>query len=313
MVEKQDIIKGLKQIGLKRNDIVLVHSAMRTFGLINGGTRTVVAALREILGEDGTLVVPTFTFKHEAEKDPIIDPARDPSEMGVITETVRKLPGAQRSIAYRHSFAAIGPKASIITEVDPQLSVFDLDSSFGKMLELDTKVLILGMTYQTSTSHHFAEYICQVPYRHTIPVLGRVWRPDSFLVRQRMTDYQPLPGKGGKYYSRKPDFNRLGRMLEERGLVGITAIGNAIVRLFRMRDLIELAKVEARKDYNIFRASQSGKETPLKDGQIVLSPEMQDGASRPVQYEWNVLDPKGIFSPARQKSVERPQPGSSAI
>ncbi len=304
MVEKQDIIKGLKQIGLKANDIVLVHSAMRTFGPINDGARTVVAALREILAENGTLVVPTFTFKHEAKKDPIIDPTKDLSEMGIITETVRNLPGAQRSITYRHSVAAIGPEASVITEVDPELCVFDLDSSFGKMLELNSKVLILGMTYQTSTSHHFAEYICQVPYRHTLPVLARIQQPDGSLVRQEMTDYQPLPSKDGKYYGREPDFNRLGKMLEERGLVGITAIGNAIVRLFRMQDLIELAKVEARKDYNIFRARQSGKKTLLKDGQIVLSPVLQDGAGRPVRYEWDVVDPEGIFSSARQKSIE---------
>ncbi len=62
MLEKQDIIEGLKQVGLKANDIVLVHSAMRTFGPINNGVRTVVATLREVPPEIGTLVVPTFTF-----------------------------------------------------------------------------------------------------------------------------------------------------------------------------------------------------------------------------------------------------------
>ena len=85
-----------------------------------------------------------------------------------------------------------------------------------------------------------------------------------------MTEHHPLPKKEGEYYG--SDFNRLGKMLEERGLVGITAIGSAIVRLFRMQDLIELAKVEAKKDHNVFRARQGGKITPLKDGQIVLSP-----------------------------------------
>ena len=302
MLEKQDIIKGLKQIGLKANDVVLVHSAMRTFGPINGGAKTVVAALREVLTENGTLVVPTFTSKHERDKDPIFDPVREPSEMGVITETVRKLPAAQRSISLSESFAAIGPKASIITEVDPELCVLDLGSSFGKMLELDSKILILGMTYQVSTSHHVVEYIYQVPYRHIVHVVVRVRQPDGSLVRQCMTEHHPLPKKEGEYYG--SDFNRLGRMLEERGLVGITAIGNAIVRLFRMQDLIDLAKVESAKDYNIFRARQGGKITPLKDGQIVLSPVMQDGAGRLLRHEWNVVDPKAIFSSARQKIME---------
>jgi aminoglycoside 3-N-acetyltransferase len=300
MVEKRDIVDGLARVGLKAGDTVLVHSAMRTFGLINGGAPTVVGALREVLGQNGTLIVPTFTFKHEAAADPIIDPSRDRSEMGVITEEVRGLPGALRSIAYRHSFAAIGPNASAVTQVAPELSVFDLRSSFGKMLDLDTKVLIIGMTYESSTTHHFAEYLCGVPYRHTIPIVVSVRRPDGSLMRQPMTDYQPLPSEDGSYYSREPDFNKLGRILEERGLVGIAAIGNSIVRQFKMRGLIELARAEAAKDYNIFRADE-GREQPtsLEDGNTVLSPPMLDGAGRPNRHLWCVVDPEGVFSRPR--------------
>ncbi len=155
----------------------------------------------------------------------------------------------------------------------------------------------MGMTYECSTSHHFAEYVCQVPYRHTTPLVVGIRRHDGSLVKQRMTDYQPLPGRDGSYYDREPDFNKLGRMLEERDLVGITAIGNAIVRLFKMRDLVELAKTEAARDHNVFRVSE-GREgsTSLRDGKAVLSPEMLDGAGRSNRYQWCVVDPKSIFS-----------------
>ena len=92
---------------------------MRTFGRIDGGAETVVDALLEVLGPRGTLVVPTFTFAHEAEEDPLIDPATDRSEMGAITEAARQRSEALRSVAYRHSFAAIGRRAEVITQVDP--------------------------------------------------------------------------------------------------------------------------------------------------------------------------------------------------
>ena len=302
MIVKEDIVDGLVRVGLRSGDTVLVHSAMRTFGAIDGGAATVVEALRQVLGENGTLIVPTFTFKHEVEKDPIIDPLKDPSEMGVISESVRKIPGAFGSVAYRHSFAAIGLKASEVTDVDTELSVFDLRSIFGKMLELSTKVLIVGMTYDCSTSHHFAEYLCQVPYRHTVPMVVTVRRPDGSLVKQLTTDYQPLPGEDGSYYSRAPDFNKLGRMLEEKKLVGVAPIGNAIARLFIMRDLIQLARVEAAKDYNIFRVSEGSEQpTSLSEGKIVLSPEMLDGAGRVDQHRWCVVDPERIFSRAKSK------------
>ena len=143
-VTRVEIVDGLRRLGLEAGDVLLVHSAMRTIGHIDGGAETVVDAMLEVLGARGTLVVPTFTFKHEGEEDPIIDPENDPSEMGVITETVRLRPDALRSTAYRHSFAAVGRRAGVITDIDPRHSVFDLRSSFGVMIALNTQVLLLG-------------------------------------------------------------------------------------------------------------------------------------------------------------------------
>jgi len=295
-LSREEIAHGLRQTGLKAGDVVLVHSAMRTFGHVRGGVPTVVDALLEVIGERGTLVVPTFTTVHEVEDDPIIDPHNDPSEVGIITETVRLRPDARRGTDFRHSFAAVGRRARVITEVDPALSTFDLRSSFGVMLGLNTQILLLGMTYQCSTSHHFAEWVCDVPYRHRID-LGqvKVRRKDGSIVMQAMIDYQPLSYGG----SRGPDFNRLGRMLEERGLVGLAAIGNCAARRFAMRNLVDLAQVEAEKDCNIFRTPEGRPDyyTPLDFGKTVFSPEMPDGAGRPNRYQWCMMDESKLVMP----------------
>ncbi len=295
---KQELIDGLHEIGLKQGDVVLIHTAMRTFGHIDGGATTVMDAFLEVLGPRGTLVAPAFTFCHEAEEDPIIDPRQDPSEMGAITEAVRQHPEALRSTAYRHSFSAIGRRARVITEVDPALSSFDLRSSFGVMLALDTQVILCGMTYQSSTSHHFAEMVCDVSYRQTIPLTVKVRQADGSLIDQPMTDYQPK-SEGGSYYgSRHPDFIRLGQMMEERGVVGKAFIGNAAVRRFPMRELVGLAEAEAAVDENIFCA-QEGQEgtSPLTFGTKTQSPEMMDGAGRAVRFEWCVRDVDELVLP----------------
>lgn len=298
-LKKDEIIKGLGRVGLKRGDVALIHTAMRTFGHIDGAGPTVVDALLEVLGSSGTLVAPTFTFSHEAEDDPIIDPERDRSEMGAITEAVRTHPEALRSVAYRHSFAAIGRRASVITEVDPALSPFDIRSSFGVMLALDAQVVLLGMTYSSSTSHHFAEWLCDVSYRRKNPLVVKVRRPDGSIATQPMTDYQPK-SEGGSYYgTRHPDFNCLGRMLEDRGVVGTAFIGNAAARRFPMRGLIDLAQAEASKDENIFRMSegQADRSTELTFGTQVLSPAMTDGAGRSTQFEWCIRDVSQLVKP----------------
>jgi aminoglycoside N3'-acetyltransferase len=272
---------------------------MRTFGPIEGGADTVIDALLSVIGPRGTLVVPTFTFAHEAEDDPVIDPATDRSEMGIITERARKRPEALRSTAFRHSIAAIGRRADVITEIDASLSPFDLRSSFGVMLGLGTQVLLLGVTYSSSTSHHFAELVCDVPYRQCIPRQVKVRRADGLLIEQNMTDYQPK-SEGGSYYgSRGPDFNRLGRMLEDRGDVGRTFIGNAAVRRFPMRALVDLAQHEAERDFNVFRTDdgKAGELTELDFGQSTISPDFLDGAGRPNRVQWCVQDLERLTMP----------------
>src|SRR5688572_7863217 len=215
---RADLVEGFRASGLAPGSVVLVHSALRTLGRVEGGAETVRDALLDVLGPTGTLVAPTFTFIHEVEpQPPLIDPAQDRSEMGAITEAVRRHPAARRTAAYRHSFAAVGPASATIASVDPALAPFDLDSAFGTMLRLDAQVLLLGVPYSRSTSHHFAEWVAQVPYREAHVRSVRLRGPDGRIVETMMGDYQPKPSGDGTYYgSRGTDFNKLGRMLEER-------------------------------------------------------------------------------------------------
>jgi aminoglycoside 3-N-acetyltransferase len=292
VVSRSELLDGFGQLAFKAGDVILVHSAMRTVGQIDGGADAVIDALLELVGPRGTLVVPTYTFAHEAEADPIIDPANDKAEMGIITETARRRSDARRSTAFRHSFAAIGPRAEVITATDPALCAFDPRSTFGVMLALNTQVILLGVTYTSSTSHHFAEYMSEVPYRQTIPKQVKVRLPDGSVVPQAMTDYQPKSSGGSYYGTRSPDFNRLGMMLEKQGSVSKTFVGNAAVRKFPMRDLIDLTTVEAARDFNIFRTAEgeAGKMTELDFGQCTMCPEFPDGAGRPNHVQWCVRD-----------------------
>ena len=301
-LSQADITQGMHTLGLKPGAVVLVHSAMRTFGRIDGGADTVVAALLEVLGPTGTLVAPTFTFQHAIRQpDPVIDPAADPSEMGAVTEAVRLRPDALRSTTFRHSFAAVGRRAGEITEVDPELSPFDVRSSFGVMVALNAQTLLLGVTYESSTTHHFAEALSEVPYRHMVPLDVRLRRSSGTIERQRIIDYQPKPAADGSWYgTRNPDFNRLGRMLEENGLVSLAAVGNAAARRFAMRDMIDLALIEAAKDYNVFRTDEGKTDyfTPLDFGNVVLGPWIRDAEGTPIiRHQWCVMDEKKLVIP----------------
>ena len=165
------------------------------------------------------------------------------------------------------------------------------------MLALDAQVVLLGVTYSNSTSHHFAEWMCDVPYRHANPPRRAAAQTGRSVVPQSMDDYQPKPSPDGSYYgSRATDFNFLGRMLEERGEATTCPVGNAIVRRFGMRELIALAEVEAARDVNVFRTAEGDKEhvTQLIDGVYVFSDPTLDGAGRPEHRLWSVVEPERI-------------------
>jgi aminoglycoside 3-N-acetyltransferase len=304
-IREQDVVAASGRLGIGFGDVLLVHSAMRTVGPIVDGASTIVAGLLEGVGPTGTLVAPTFTFVHEKADNPTIDPENDPSEMGAISERVRKHPDALRSTAYRHSFAAIGKHARAITGVDPRLSPFDLRSSFGAMLALNAQVLLLGVTYTSSTSHHFCEWLANVPYRHTVQRAARIRHPRGVMEEITFIDYQPRPSTDGSYYGRQTtDFNRLGRMLEESGRVAISTLGNAMLRKYALRDLCALAETEAKKDFNIFRSkeNETGRSTPLSAGAIVNF-YVTDGAGRRGAHELSVVD---------QAHLRLPPDGSNA-
>ncbi len=292
LLTKSLAVESLRNAGIRKGDTILVHSALRPFGMIEGGKDTIVQALADAVGPEGTLIAPAFTFSHEKVDVATIDPLLDKSEMGAISESIRKLEGSVRTIAYRHSFSINGPLSEAFSTVDPSLPVFDLRSVFGKMLAYDTKVILLGLTYDSCTSFHFAEYLVKVPYRMLIEHRVLLRKPEGTLQSCTMMDYQPMD-EDHTY-----DFNRAGRLLEEQGKVGISFAGNAVIRTFKLRDLIDLILVTYPLQNDIFFADATGHSAmALRHGVSVSTGNLLDGAGRLVETYWSCLNEAEMFKP----------------
>ena len=112
-VTRQNIVTALKKLGLKQNDIVLVHGSLSRIGLVDGGADAVIDALLEVVGGNGTLLMPSFQSGSEfflAQSKCVFDIRNSPSELGIISETFRKRPGVIRSLSPTHCTAGIGPE-----------------------------------------------------------------------------------------------------------------------------------------------------------------------------------------------------------
>jgi len=162
---------------------LLVHSSMSKIGWISGGAQAVIEALLSVLGDDGTLIMPTHSAQNSnpanwqrppvpeswwetiRENRPAYDPRITPTrEMGTIAEMFRNYPDVKRSAHPVGSFSAIGKHTDTLLDNHTSLErMFGDESPIGKLYELDGYVLLLGVGHGNNTSIHLAEYRADLP------------------------------------------------------------------------------------------------------------------------------------------------------
>jgi aminoglycoside 3-N-acetyltransferase len=156
-----DISRDLRNLGLSAGDTVLVHSSLSSLGFVEGGPETVIDALLETVGPQGTLLMPSFQSGGEhflLRQGCVFDVRTSPSELGIITEKFRLRPGVIRSLNPTHCTAGIGPKASDILK-DHQYCTVSVgkNSPYDKLTKMNGKILLLGVTHDSDTTLHFIE------------------------------------------------------------------------------------------------------------------------------------------------------------
>jgi len=160
----EQIIDSLQQLNIQEGDGLLVHSAVQFLGKPIGGIGIYLKAIQSVIGDTGTIVVPTFNFRFA--KGEIFDPLETPSEkMGVFSEYVRKHPGALRTKHPMQSLATIGYYAKDLVVRDTP-SAFEKGSAFDRIHELGFKLLLLGADEKAISMFHYSEQRARVPYRY---------------------------------------------------------------------------------------------------------------------------------------------------
>lgn len=166
--DRNTLAGALEQVGLRRGDTVFSHSNIGFFGLPSEGstpetvTEVILGAFRDVLGPEGTLVVPTFTYSF-CKGEPY-DPERSPSTCGTFTEAVRRHPDSERSLDPIFSVAAVGGRAEEMTK-DVSEECFGRDSFWDRFLEAEGVICNLNFD-AGSTFIHFVERELDVPYRY---------------------------------------------------------------------------------------------------------------------------------------------------
>lgn len=171
------LVTDFKRLGIRPGMILLVHSSLSTLGWVCGGPVAVILALEEVLGTQGTLVMPAHSGENSdpakwsnppvpepwveiiKENMPAFDAHLTPTRgMGRIAETFRNQDGVLRSEHPQDSFCAFGKQAERITKDHSVEAGLGEGSPLEKIYDLDGWILLLGVTHANNTSLHLAEY-----------------------------------------------------------------------------------------------------------------------------------------------------------
>lgn len=152
-------------LGVRTSGVLLVHSSLRALDYVDGGPETVIQALLDALGPEGTLLMPALTYEHVTPVHPIFDVRHTPSNVGAIPESFRLRLGTRRSVHPTHSVCAVGPRTAELLDEHPlDDTPCGLHSPFHKLRDVGGQLLMLGCGLHPNTSFHAIEELVEPPY-----------------------------------------------------------------------------------------------------------------------------------------------------
>ncbi|RPI26263.1 MAG: aminoglycoside N(3)-acetyltransferase [Chloroflexota bacterium] len=233
------IEQNLRLLGLERGMAVEVHSSLSRFGRVEGGAATVIAALMNVVGEEGALVMPAFALtlplplsdedkaRGILAKVRFLPPdTRERTGMGIIADTFRRCPGVITGPGF-HRVCAWGRDAQRHSQ------------GYQYLLDSSGWTLLLGVDIHRCTSMHYAE--------------GKVGLPEEVRAffdtnKEILRDY---PAEQWYVETVTPPEDAWGKIQAEadrRGFIRHRRIGAAECMFFRACDVVGLYEQALRTD-----------------------------------------------------------------
>ncbi|SMB93015.1 AAC(3) family N-acetyltransferase [Deinococcus hopiensis] len=215
-VDAAELDDGLAELGLDGSQHLIVHASLRAFGHLEGGARAVVDGLT---GRAATVAAPAFTYNtllRHATSPVHAHFHRDlrvSRDIGRVPQELVERRDALRSFHPTLSFVALGTEARRVTEAQTLASPYQ---PIGALYDLNGFALLMGVDFGSNTTVHFGEHVAGMPLLTRYVPLGDGVAPTAF------------PNCSA-------DFDRLEPHVRGRSV----RVGNAELRLYRVRDLVD--------------------------------------------------------------------------
>ena len=176
-VTKDQLKTALVKLGVKKGQIIEVHTKLSSFDWIIGGAETIVDALMELEGEGGTILMPVQSSGNSEPSDWVNPPVApelyktirsamppfspehsDIRGMGEVVENFRHREDVVISNHPNCAYAAWGRYARLLCNRQSMHFALAEESPTARLYELKGYVLLLGADFDSTTCMHLAEY-----------------------------------------------------------------------------------------------------------------------------------------------------------
>jgi aminoglycoside N3'-acetyltransferase len=234
-----DLEEHFRALGLARGMMVEVHSSLSSFGHVEGGAETVIAALINVVGEEGALVMSAFPLTlplpltDEDKARGIVTRVRflspDSNErtgMGIIPDTLKRRPDVYLG-AGLHRVCAWGKDAPIHAQ------------GYQYLLDHGGYALLLGVDIHRLTSMHYAEGKVGLPQ-----AVRDIFAPSEDILK----DYPPDQWYVEAGVPPEDAWSKIQTEADRLGYIRHRQIGNAECLFFKAQDVVQLYEEALRTD-----------------------------------------------------------------
>lgn len=241
---KEMICQQLEILGIQKGMVLYIQTDLRKLGEFAGGAQTLLNALMDSVGFEGTLVIPTFTMSlvdpacrkkriarqywQQARQDalPYHRKLSAPDCNDAFTLQFLRNEGVVRSYHPIYSFAAWGKYAKLICDKHPLHFGLGEDSPLGKLLEFNGHVVLLGELYHKCMLFKLASY--------------KEERQPIRIITAPIENNQSMIWKDMLELSFKDELDvAIGDYITSHGLVNTSYIGNGKCYMFNARESIK--------------------------------------------------------------------------
>jgi len=257
-VTPDELTGGFQRLGLTDGDQVVLHTSLRNVGEIHGGAAMVLHRLLRMLGERGTLLMPTFTSvaRHSSTHDdytkpgcwcegiesrhlPFIPELQPDKNLGELAHRLCSWPSSRRTRHPAYSFVSVGKETDNLMR---NSSLLDPLQPLRAFLNQDPKVVVLGIGLDSVSALHIAEQQYQ-PAKYI--------RERALTMTTKGQDWVEVAALGCSN-----GFHKLTSHLSNTDFKE-TRIGSANARLYSMKTLLQRAEEMLTEDHLSFDCGRS--------------------------------------------------------